>query len=80
MPRLWITGRRYAQAQKVSLETMSLTDPLQAREGEEALSRDDRDESLLDLISTYGREAAAKGEAKGAAEKPRTGKAGKGSK
>lgn len=48
----------------------------QAREGEEGLQPQEAEESLLDLISGYGREAESKGEAKGTREE--ASKAGKG--
>lgn len=41
---------------------------LQVREGEEALAPEEQDQSLLDLISGYGQEAEAKGEAAGKRE------------
>lgn len=49
---------------------------LQAREGEESLAPEESPESLLDLISGYGQEAEAKGEAAG--EKEPKKKSGKG--
>lgn len=39
-----------------------------ARDGEESVSPERQDESLLDLISGYGQEAEAKGEAAGVRE------------
>ena len=48
---------------------------IQAREGEEGVSRDSQDESLLDLISGYGQDAEKKGEAAGVRqEKMKSGK------
>lgn len=41
---------------------------MQARDGEEAVGEENQDESLLDLISGYGQEAEAKGDAAGTRE------------
>lgn len=40
----------------------------EVREGEEALAPEEQEQSLLDLISGYGQEAEAKGEAAGKRE------------
>ncbi|EKG10802.1 Mediator complex subunit Med11 [Macrophomina phaseolina MS6] len=55
-------------------------DAEEAREGEEGLSREESEESLLDLISGYSRAEEQKGKAAGEQGKPVSGKKGKGSK
>lgn len=52
----------------------------EAREGEEGLSRQESDESLLDLISGYSKAEEQKGAAAGQQGKPVSGKSKKGSK
>lgn len=51
---------------------------MQARDGEEGVSRERQDESLLDLISGYGQDAEKKGEAAGVREDKVKGGKGKG--
>lgn len=51
---------------------------MQARDGEEGVSADRQDESLLDLIAGYGQDAEAKGEAAGVREEKMKSGKGKG--
>ncbi|KAK5126272.1 hypothetical protein LTR85_010507 [Meristemomyces frigidus] len=50
----------------------------EAREGEETLDQSQQDESLLDLISSYGQTAEKKGEAAGVTEEAKKSGKGKG--
>lgn len=61
------------------LHKQQLTDAaLQVREGEDAFPPEEAEDSLLDLISGYGQQAEAKGDAKGTRQEAPKAAGGKG--